>query len=196
VSLTYTTYRYWAVPAAVSVLLLLSLISCENDPATVEGLGKKQIGIEKAINVALNYTQAGKIKARLTAPEMLRVQDTIVYVEFNKTMHVDFYNGDTIIQSRLDAKYAKYTESRNVVFLKDSVRVISINGDTLLCNELFWDRSRHGLEFYTRTPVVVKTKTNIIYGQKGMEVSQDLKNRNFYEVTNSLIRVPSSQFPQ
>jgi LPS export ABC transporter protein LptC len=172
------------------------LSNCNNPKNIKEQIGKNELAVEEAKNIAVNYTQGGKVKGRLTSPLMLRVQDTAAYVEFPKTLHVDFYNGDTVIQSRLDALYAKYYESKNIIFLKDSVKVISINGDTLLCNELYWDRARVGNEFYTHTPVIVKSRTNIIYGQKGMEVSQDLKNKSFYEVTNSTLRVPSSQFPQ
>ncbi len=162
----------------------------------VKDISKKEIAEESAKFVVVNYTQGGKIKGRLSSPLMVRVQDTSIFTEFPNTLHVDFYEGDTIIQSRLDAKYGKYIESRNLVLMKDSVKVISVNGDTLLCNELYWDRARIGNEFYTNTPVIVKTRTNIIYGQKGMEVSQNLKNKSFYEVTNSMLRVPSSQFPE
>jgi LPS export ABC transporter protein LptC len=179
----------------VICLIAILLGGCENDPPAID-LDQKKTSIEVAKNVATNYTQGGKLKAHLTAPLMLRVQDTLPYVEFPNTLHVDFYNGDTIIESRLDARYAKYTEARAIVFLRDSVKLISTNGDTLLCPQLYWDRSKVGKEFYTTMPVIVKTRTQIIYGQKGMEISQDLKTKSFYEITNSVFRVPSSQFPE
>ena len=168
-----------------------------NGPKNVKpDIDKKQLAVEEAKNIVVNYTQGGKIKARLTSPLMLRVQDTATYVEFPKKLHVDFYNGDTVVQTRLDALYAKYSENKSLIYLRDSVKVINTNGDTLLCNELYWDRNRIGNEFFTNTPVIVKTKTDIIYGKDGMQISQDLKNKNFYGVSNSVFRVPTSQFPQ
>ncbi len=175
--------------------VMIAFTGCENDQPPVADI-KKKVSVETAKNVAANYTQGGRLKAHLTAPLMLRVQDTMPYIEFPNTLHVDFYNGDTVIESRLDAQYAKYTEARSIVFLRDSVKLISTSGDTLLCPQLYWDRSKVGKEFNTTMPVIVKTKTQIIYGQKGMEISQDLKTKSFYEITNSVFRVPASQFPE
>ncbi|MEP6674907.1 MAG: LPS export ABC transporter periplasmic protein LptC [Ferruginibacter sp.] len=186
-------YRY-SFFTAIGIAVVL-MYGCSDKPNIKNDLDRKKTTLEEAHNVNVNYTQGGRLKAILHSPLMLRVQDTMPYTEFPKTIHVDFYNGDTLIESRLDAKYCKYIESRNLILMRDSVKVISTNGDTLLCNELYWDKNRVGLEFHTNTPVIVKTKTNIIYGQKGMELSQDLKSKNFYEVTNSIMRVPASQFP-
>ena len=68
------------------------LCGCENDEKEVNNLYAKKLGIEEAVNVKLNYTTAGKIKAILTAPLMLRVQDTMPYYEFPKTLEAYFYN--------------------------------------------------------------------------------------------------------
>ena len=83
---------------------------------------------------------------------------------------------------------------RREVFLKDSVRVINIKGDTLYCDELWWDRNRTGNEFYTDKPVQIRTKMQLIFGV-GMEAKQDFKNWVIKNVTNSVIRVPNTQFP-
>ena len=184
----------WSLSIPVICLLIL-FYGC-GDKLNVKVDPSRKTNVEEAQNVKVNYTQGGRLKAILHSPLMLRVQDTMPYTEFPKTIHVDFYNGDTVIESRLDAKYCKYTESRSVIYMRDSVKVISTNGDTLLCPELYWDKNRIGLEFHTNMPVIIKTKTNIIYGRKGMDISQDLKTKNFYEVTNSMMRVSGAQFPQ
>jgi LPS export ABC transporter protein LptC len=125
---------------------------------------------------------------------MLRVQDVTPYVEFPKTLHVDFFGENGGVDSRLDALYGKYFEQESKVFLKDSVKVINIKGDTLYCDELWWDRNRKGSEFYTDKPVKIRTKTQIINGT-GMEAAQDFKNWLIINPTQSVIRVPNSQFP-
>ncbi len=172
------------------------LYACENSSKDIEAFTNKQLGVEEARKVDINYTLGGRAKAKLTAPIMLRVQDTMPYVEFPQTLHVDFYNDEEKIESYLDARYAKYNESQSRILLKDSVRFIGLkNGDTLICDELYWDRNRPVYQFYTESPAQVHTKMQTI-NSIGFEVSQDFKDKNFKHVTNSLIKVPSSQFPE
>jgi len=170
------------------------LCSCENDEAEVNNLYAKKLGVEEAKDIKLNYTTAGKTKAILTAPQMLRVQDSVPYYEFPKSLQTDFYNETGVVESKLSARYAKYKETQSVVFLKDSVTVINIQkGDTLYCKELYWDRSHYGYEFYTDKPVRIRTKTQVLDGI-GMESSQDFKNWHIINPTG-IINVPSSKFP-
>ena len=187
--------RYFYIKSFTALLMgCIFLSSCENDSEKVKNFNKKEIGIEEANDVVLNYTISGKAKAMLTSPLMYNVQDTIPYVEFPKTLHVDFYNDSQIIESKMNARYAKYKQYQSKVFLKDSVVVINIaRGDTLYCNELYWDRNRVGTEFYTDKPVKIRTKTEIIDGM-GMESSQDFKN---WRILHSVgrISVPASSFP-
>lgn len=170
------------------------LFGCENSQSEIDGLYKKKVGVEEAKNVRLNYTTAGRTKAIVTSPLMLRVQDTMPYFEFPKSLQADFYNEQNIVESKLTALYAKYKESQSVIFLRDSVKVVNIEkGDTLYCQELYWDRSRNGNEFHTDKPVRIRTKTQIIDGI-GMESSQDFKDWRIINPTG-IINVPSAKFP-
>lgn len=170
------------------------LCSCENDEAEVASLSKKKIGIEEAKQVTLTFTTSGKTKAILTAPIMLRVQDTVTYIEFPKTLKVDFYNDSTgVVESTLTALYGRYKETQEVVFLKDSVQIKNTKGETLYTDELYWDRRRTGWEFYTEKPVRIRTLTHYIDGV-GLEASQDFKQRHIKQVTGT-VKIPASQFP-
>jgi len=182
--------------SAAFIMGCIFLLACENSSKEIDDLTKNNLGVEEAVKVNINYTLAGKAKAILQAPLMLRVQDTMPYVEFPKKIHVDFYNDSTKIESILDAKYARYIESQSKILLKDSVRFIGLkNGDTLYCDELYWDRNRPTYQFYTDKPVRIRTKTHIIDGV-GFETSQDFKDKVIRQVTNSIIKVPSTQFPE
>ncbi len=176
-----------------SILASGFLSSCNSDKDLNE-YNSKNLGIEEIKNADINYTLGGKSKAKLLSPLMLRVQDTNPYVEFPKKLHVDFFNEKGVVESRLDALYGKYYEMESKVFLKDSVKVINVLGDTLYCNELWWDRNRKGSEFYTDKPVRIRTRTHIINGT-GMEAAQDFKNWVITNITQSVIRVPNSKFP-
>ena len=171
------------------------LSSCENDEKAINELYKKKLGIEEAREITLNYTTAGKTKAILTSPQMLRVQDSMPYYEFPKSLQTDFYNDAGFKESKLTANYAKHKENQSIVFLKDSVTVINmLKGDTLYCMELYWDRSRTGMEFYTDKPVRIRTKTQVLDGV-GMESSQDFNNWHIIEPIG-ILNVPASKFPQ
>ena len=173
--------------------IILLLASCGNSDKEVNEYNSKSLGVEEITNADINYTLGGNAKAKLRSPLMLRVQDASPYVEFPKKLHVDFFSETGTVDSRLDALYGKYLEMESKVFLKDSVKVVNIKGDTLYCDELWWDRSRKGNEFYTELPVRIRTKTQIINGV-GMEASQDFKGYVIKKVTG-IITVANSQFP-
>lgn len=186
------TYIKWIAAVTTGCFFLCG---CENSIKDIKALDAKTVGIEVAKNVNMRYSAGGVLKANLLGPLMYRVQDTVPYVEFPKTIHVDFYDDKEMIESRLDAKYAKYIDTQSKILLRDSVRFIGLkNGDTLYCNELFWDRARPVYQFYTDKPVQIRTKTQIIDGV-GFETSQDFKEKLIRNVTNSILKVPASEFP-
>jgi LPS export ABC transporter protein LptC len=188
------TYRktYFLNFAAWFIITAISS-SCGNTDKEIKDMTTKGLGVEEIKNADINYTLGGRAKAKLLSPLMLRVQENIPYVEFPKTLHVDFFNETGAVDSRLDALYGKYFESQSKVFLKDSVKVINVLGDTLYCNELWWDRSRIGNEFYTDKPVRIRRKMQIIDGI-GMEARQDFKEWHIINPVGT-INVPNSQFP-
>lgn len=175
------------------LFITLSIFSCGNSDAEVNDYNSRSLGIEEIKNADINYTLGGRAKAKLVSPLMLRVQESNPYVEFPKTLHVDFYNEFGAADSKLDALYGKYFEQESKVFLKDSVRVVNVLGDTLYCDELWWDRTRVGREFYTDKPVRIRKKTGWTNGT-GMESAQDFKN---WVIINpvGVMRVPGSEFP-
>lgn len=169
------------------------MYGCENSDEQIKALTSRRIGVEEAREVIINYSVAGKAKAKLSAPKMLHFQDTVPYFEFPKNIHADFYDSNMIVESKMDAHYARYMQTEDKVFLRDSVKVINTKGDTLYCKELYWDRSRFGHEFYTDKPVRVRTKTQVIDGM-GLDSPQDFKDWHIIQVTG-YIKVSDSQFP-
>ena len=150
----------------------LFFFACENDDRTINEWTEKVVLVEEATNVETFFSQNGKLRARLVAPLMIRSQADTTYTEFPKTLHVDFYDSLLKKESFLDARYGKYFENQNRVWLRDSIKVININGDTLTTSELWWDQNTK--KFYTEKEVRIATKSKNIYGGKGMEATQDL----------------------
>jgi LPS export ABC transporter protein LptC len=151
--------------------LSFCFISCENNMNKLPAYRKKQIGVSEGRQIESYYSQGAKVKAKLTAPVMLRYETDSSYTEFPKSLHVDFYNDTMRVESRVDALYGKYYQYEHRVFLRDSVVVKNIiKGDTLHSNELWWDQNTE--KFYTDKPVRINTKDKILYGT-GLEAAQN-----------------------
>ena len=167
------------------------ILSCENDMATVKDLGSKKIGVEEAKNIESLLSQDGRMKAKLTAPYMLRYQLDTVKVEFPRSLKVIFYGEALKIESQLTARYAIYKENENKVFLKDSIVVFNTTGDTLRTNELYWDQ--HKESFYTDKNVIISKPGQKLYGT-GMEADQNFKKITVFKVRNSYMLIPDSSY--
>lgn len=178
--------------------VVITVCSCKNDMREVAELDKQSVSVEEAVNVESYLSQNAKVKAKLTAPLMLRYQTTENKTEFPKKLSVVFYDDKLQPESFLFANYGTYNENQQKVFLKDSVLIYNIKGDTMRTSELWWDQSQSS--FYTDKPVDVKQKiplTQHIIAQKGMRTDQTLQNPILYEVISpSYAVMPDSTLPQ
>lgn len=179
--------RYTILKIAVACLSsCFFMVSCENDVEAVKALGARVSGIDVGKDVAIYISNDGKLGAKLTAPLMNRyLEDSSKMIEFPLSIHVDFYKDSNQIESQLSAKYAKYKEAENIIFLKEDVIIFNTLGDTLWCKEMYWDQNTG--KFYTEKDVVVKQHNPLakIYG-KGLEANQNLTDiRIFKPQSNS-----------
>lgn len=157
------------------------MASCENDVDAVKALGARVGGIDVGKDVAIYVSNDGKLGAKLTAPLMNRyLLDSSKMIEFPQSIHVDFYKDSNQVESQLSAKYAKYKETENIVFLKEDVLIFNTLGDTLWCKEMYWDQNTG--RFYTEQDVVVKQHSPLakIYG-KGLEANQNLTDIRIFK---------------
>jgi len=179
--------RYTILKIAVACLSsCFFMAACENDVEAVKALGARVSGIDVGKDVAIYISNDGKLGAKLTAPLMNRyLEDSSKMIEFPLSIHVDFYKDSNQIESQLSAKYAKYKEAENIIFLKEDVIIFNTLGDTLWCKEMYWDQNTG--KFYTEKDVVVKQHNPLakIYG-KGLEANQNLTDiRIFKPQSNS-----------
>ena len=173
--------------------LYFFLNSCTNNVKDIPTIGKKQISIEEGKQIESYYSQDAKVKAKLTAPYLLRHLVDSTYIEFPKTLHVDFYNDTMTVESKLDALYGKYREYEHKVFLRDSVVVRNIlKGDTLHCDELWWDQNTQ--KFHTDKKVRINTKDKIIFGT-GLEAAQNFSWYVINQITGTIL-TPENGLPK
>jgi LPS export ABC transporter protein LptC len=169
------------------------ITGCENDLKVVQALGQKKTGVEEGSKIESFMSQDGKMKARLTAPVMLRYLTDSVRIVFPKTMHVDFYNDSLKVESTLFAKYGTYLENDHKVLLQDSVIVINIKGDTLRTEELWWDQNRQ--LFYTTKPAYIRQPEQRFDGLYGMQADQNFRKWTLFQASGALKMADSSMVP-
>ena len=185
---------YFLRTAALLLGCFFVIAACENDQQEVDNLFKKKIMLEEAVQIESYLSEKGVVKAKLTSPFMLRRQADSAYMEFPKTLHVDFYDTTSHIESILDARYAKYFEYDRKILLRDSVVVINVkNGDTLRTSELWWDQNKE--EFYTTKPARIYQRTQTMFAQQGLRAAQNLSWKEFNQASGRIL-TSDSTFPQ
>jgi LPS export ABC transporter protein LptC len=174
---------------AAFVLVCFFFSACENDPKVIEEWTRNKVMVEEAENIQTFFSQGSRMRAKLWSPYMLRNQSDTQFVEFPKTLHVDFFDSTGKVESHLDALYGKYYESLKKVYLRDSVLVYNMQGDTLRCPDLWWDQN--GQKFYTDKAVRIRKGGDLYFGN-GMEAKQDLTEVHIKQIKQSTIQVPDS----
>ncbi|MFT3950004.1 MAG: LPS export ABC transporter periplasmic protein LptC [Agriterribacter sp.] len=170
------------------------LAACENDEKVLQERAKRKMGVDEAKKIELLYSQSGKVRSKLTAPVMLRYQDTLPRVEFPNSLHIVFFDSTLQVESIVDAKYGRYIEGQNRAFLRDSVVAIQLTKqDTVRCRELWWDQNKQ--LFYTDKPATITQKNGtIIPATKGLKASQDFKKIELFEPIDGTLVVSNAEF--
>lgn len=184
---------------AACIVGCFCITGCENNVDDVKALGSKIPAVEEGRDIESYLSQNGRIGAKLTAPLLLRYQgDSARKAEFPRSLHVEFYDDSMKVESRLSARYARYLMNESKVYLRDSVVIYNMKGDTLYSNELYWDQNL--AQFYTNTPVTLIQ--HYPYKQKGryangFRSNQDLTDITFFNIQpGSFAIVPDSSFNQ
>ena len=160
------------------------LASCENDDKIIQELGQHKQGVEEGKDIESFLSQEGVLKAKLVSPLMYRYSTDTVYAEFPVRLYVEFYDSLVTVESRLTAKYGKYYEQLNKVFLRDSVMVINRSGDTLRTSELWWDQNTQ--RFFTDKRAWLDGPDKHILASQGLNATQDLKVITFHYPTGPI----------
>ncbi len=173
----YISFTFLKV--ALAGILIFIFYGCENKLEDVKALSEKKNSVETVIDVIAYYSQQAKMKSKLTAPIMKHYLVDSPYYDFPRSLHVDFYNDTLLIESQVSARYGKWKENEHKVFLRDSVVILNIKGDTLHCQELWWDQQKK--IFYTDKPIRIHRPAGISYGI-GLEADQ---NFSWFNTTKS-----------
>lgn len=167
----------------------LFVFGCENSQRSLNEWQKPKAMVEEARHIETLFSTGGQLRSKLTAPLMLRYEADTVYVAFPKSLRMVFFDSSGNKQSQLDARYGKYFETLNKAYLRDSVVVASVAGDTLWTPDLWWDQNQQ--KFYTSKPVRLYRRGDLIFGNSGLEANQDLSTIILKKATGTVV-VPDS----
>lgn len=160
----------------------LLTIACSNDQvkdlATIEL--EDAVGIERAKNVEILYSDSVVVRVAIHAPTLLRyvARDTPKQV-FPDGIDADFYSEQHIQTSKMMAKYAEQFEKERKVHLRDSVQIWNNKKEMLETDELIWDETEQQIS--STKYVKITTPTQIIEGV-GFKSNLEFTEWEIYQV--------------
>ncbi|GAA4455483.1 LPS export ABC transporter periplasmic protein LptC [Nibrella saemangeumensis] len=166
--------------AGLAVGSLLSFSSCEEEKANKKV--KPYTGpIEEINNVQMLYSEAAKLKVKMTTAKQLRYQnDDRKYPE---TVNISFFdeNGAEVTSLRSDS--GRYDRTKDLYTVMGNVEVINKQKqEKLMTNELNWNPNTK--KVYTEKPVTVISKSS---GETlkgiGLDANQDFSQYSIRKPT-------------
>lgn len=123
------------------------------------------------------YTDSGYAKIEIFSKlaETYRVPEYVT--KLKDGLKVNFFTEDGQIVSTLTALYGEINFTKNIMFVKDSVRLINhAKQQTMETEMLFWNQKDSVV--YTNNNVVVNSPNGVLYGQ-GIKTKQDFTSYEF-----------------
>lgn len=173
-----TLYKFRTSLAFFAGLFLL--VGCVNDPDEVASLTKTvNAPVEIAENVELKYSEQGVIKVNVKATKMWRYEGEKPYMEAKDGVELVFYDSLSNETSRLTAQYALHNLTDNVMTVRDSVKVVNVEGEKIETEELIWDE--RNAKISSEKFVKITTADEILTGH-GFEANEDFTKYSIRKV--------------
>ena len=169
---------------SVFIIIAATVMSCDKSIDTVPKTDILTLPSITEKNLKTVFTDSGKLQLILTAPILEQIENTdSPFTEFKSGIKVLFYNGHKDPVGSVYAKYARYTDSKSLWELRDSVVVLNEENEKLETELLFWNQQK-GL-IYTERFVKITTKDQIIQGT-GFESDTRLTKRKIRNVSATI----------
>jgi LPS export ABC transporter protein LptC len=169
----------------IALLASGSIIACKkNDLKQVEDLTTKTVPTENATNIELIYSDSAIVKAKLTAPLLVRyLAKENPALEMPKGLFVQFFDKGLIVKSWMRADYGIRYINTNITKVTGNVQVRNVKGDSLNTEEMFWDEKKE--KVYGNKQVTVRTKTQVIIAD-GFESDISFTNYKFHNIKGTI----------
>lgn len=171
---------YYVFIFCLSVTLLLS-VGCDKKLPVVQNIDILTLPTQTVKNFETVYSDSGQVKIVMSAPLLERYEKTgDPYIEFKSGLNVLFFDGHKDPVAKVSSKYARYTDSKNLWELRDSVVAVSEDEAKIETELLFWDQPKD--IFYTDRFVKITDKDQITMGT-GFEYNRKQSRRRIKNVT-------------
>ena len=133
-------------------VLLFILSSCTGDYHGKPNKDFYNKPIQTLQDITLYRSKNGEVMAVLNASKVESYSGDNARTIFPKGLKVTFLNQDLTTKTILTAKYAISYDSTDVVYLKDSIKIVNLNTkDTIYCKDLYWQQDQKIV--YTHRPI-------------------------------------------
>ena len=158
------SFKCYPIIITIAALFVVAMLfSCENDIETVNIIGAKDTApFEISKNVALYYSENGKVEVLLKTPLLERYTGERPYFEMTKGVEVYFYDSLMNISSQLTANYAISYENEKITEARNNVVVLNEKNEQLDTEHLIWDEKKAII--YSNVYVKITTPDEILYG--------------------------------
>ncbi len=160
------------VPTLVGAILLSS---CKTDIQIVNALTEReQVPSLVYENIEILYTENGKIRIRVLAPESMYYQYAEEpYNEFPKGITVYNYDDSLNVESTITANYAIFYEKEELWNARYDVVAQNNKGQILNTEQLFWNQKTK--KIYSNDMVKLTSDDDVIFGE-GMDSDEDFND--------------------
>ena len=168
--------------AALIIAALLS--SCEKKTNTIEKTDILTLPASTGKGIRTIFTDSGRIQLVMEAQVMESYKNIEEpYSEFKSGINVLFHDGHKEPVASVRSKYARFTDSKNLWELKDSVVAVNETGDKLETELLYWDQKKDLI--YTDRFVKITNVDQIVQGF-GFESDTRLTKRRIKNVSATI----------
>ncbi|MCW5923445.1 MAG: LPS export ABC transporter periplasmic protein LptC [Saprospiraceae bacterium] len=149
------------------------------------------VAIEVGRDVEILYSDSAIVRVRVTGPLLHNYSDREnPRQEFPEGVKIDFLEPDLSVRSVLTAKTAVRNQEKGQIIARDSVVLVSSEGEKLETEELIWDEKT--AKIYTEKFVKVTKPGEVIYGY-GLEAEQDF---SYWKITVPKGRIKVEQLDE
>lgn len=122
---------------------VVSLFACSDVGKSIYVKKKKDTfaSSEYAEKVTIDYTDSGRLRARVYSPILTAVKSKRnPYLLMKKGLKVDFYDKVGVLESYMTAEYGVSYRDEKKVIVRRNVEILNVKGETLNTEELIWDQ--------------------------------------------------------
>ena len=165
------------------VVMLFLVVSCEGGKIQQIDAVTDRAAMPKlrASDIITVVSDSGITRYRIATPEW-NIYDRAEkpYWEFPKGIHLEKFDENLNVDANIRSKYAKYLENDQLWELRDSVRMINVEGELFETEQVFWDEKTQ--KVYSDVHVRI-TQTTKIINAIGFESNQQMTKYVLRETT-------------